>query len=116
MLVALGGLCLCACGGVSAPQKGWNKYAGSTKAILEEGLTLKYVWIHDKKVSSGEAVYYKGNYGTWSDPSRTKSTTFYFTYDVVNDAIESSNEYIYTLALKLASTYSSSTGTLINNG
>ena len=105
-----------ACGSTNPPQKGWDKYCSrydsSTKTKLENGLTLYYIWFDDSSMSSGKAVYYKGSYGSWNDSERSASTTFYFTYDIDNDVIESSSNYIFSLAESLTGSYKCTTGYL----
>ncbi len=98
----------------NVPQKGWDLYAGDIKDVLEKNLRLEYVWIKDPEVSSGEAVYYKGSYGSYTSAYETENTTFYFVYDVEKDDVEEITKYVYTLALELAEDYDSSKGVLIS--
>ena len=92
------------CGNTSKYQKGWNQYCmnkaaitGTSleeyKEIVEEGLTLNYVYLEET-----DTVYYKGYYGE----TPTDETTFYFLYFVEeNYASESKASAAYQSALEL---------------
>lgn len=98
-------LAVTSCGnGGNKYQKGWDRYckdgaamSGMTlqeyKEIVEEGLTLHYVYLEET-----DTVYYKGYYGE----TPTDETTFYFLYFVEeNYASESKASAAYQSALEL---------------
>lgn len=86
----------------SGAQKGWDMYCEeganvtgvSTKEykeIVENGLTLHYVFLEET-----EAYYYKGSYGS------RYGATFYFVYYTTSDVVTASNaETSYEFAVDL---------------